>query len=191
MIRNEVAYQNAIRLKIIMNAQKTWFESTPRANEIHHAICTGEGQFIESMRHSFNAYGKLTEKQCIAILKGIDSRKAKLQQWEEERNAKKTQEALQSDFVGSVGEKVTLTLTVQKIIALKGIYGTSLLCICKDTAGNVIIYKGTADFPQEGCTATITATVKVHNLREGVKQTFIQRPRIVKIKAEEEESEIA
>jgi hypothetical protein len=46
----------------------------------------------------------------------------------------------------------------------------------------VVIYKGKSfDFPTKGNTATVTATVKEHGVRDGVKQTVIQRPKLVEV----------
>jgi hypothetical protein len=79
-----------------------------------------------------------------------------------------------------VGQKVTLTLTVVHIVVLDGAYGTNYIHICEDADQNVVIYKGKAiDFPLKGETATVTAVVKEHGVREGVKQTVIQRPKVL------------
>ena len=59
----------------------------------------------------------------------------------------------------------------------------------EDADKNVVIYKGNSDVigwnPEgpvrsKGDTFTITATVKDHGVRNGVKQTIIQRPKAVK-----------
>ena len=72
-----------------------------------------------------------------------------------------------------------MTLTVMHIIVLDGIYGSNYIHICEDDQQNVVIYKGkAADFPLKGETATIVATVKDHGVRDGVKQTIIQRPKL-------------
>ena len=99
-----------------------------------------------------------------------------------EKNATRT-------FVGTEKKKVTVTLTVKKEIVVDRprfhYYdsGTSLLRICEDADGNVIVFSGNADFPAEGETATITATVKMHRYyNQGgieVPQTIIIRPKIV------------
>ena len=59
-------------------------------------------------------------------------------------------------------------------------YGTNYIHICEDEHKNVVIYKGKSyDFPLKGETATMTAVVKEHGVRDGVKQTVIQRPKKV------------
>jgi hypothetical protein len=78
-----------------------------------------------------------------------------------------------------VGQKVTLTITVAHVVVLEGMYGTNYIFICEDADQNVIIYKGKSDcMPGKGHTVTVTATVKEHGVREGVKQTVIQRPKL-------------
>jgi hypothetical protein len=81
--------------------------------------------------------------------------------------------------VGTAGEKITITLKVVHIVELEGSFGTVYINICEDADNNTIIYKGNAKgFPEKGETATITATVKDHGVRNGVKQTVIQRPKV-------------
>jgi hypothetical protein len=85
-IENEAAYVAAIKRNIIQNAQKTWRINTHRAEEIEETIQDGrvfdldestvvyKENFIGSMAKSFDTFGKLTEKQCSAVLSGIDRR---------------------------------------------------------------------------------------------------------------------
>jgi hypothetical protein len=186
-IEHPAAWEAARKAKIIANAQKTWRINTERADEIEDALHLGriigdyghEGYkegFMGSMAQSFDSYGKLSPKQCEAILKGIDARAAKKAEWASQKAALDAKRA----FVGTVGEKITLTITTMYIVVLDGVYGTNYIYICEDADKNVIIYKGTAsNFPLKGETATIKATVKEHGVRDGVKQTVIQRPKII------------
>jgi hypothetical protein len=187
VIENPVAYENAVKRNIIANANKTWYAKTPRASEIDEALNAGrmhnaygnisgyvEG-FIGSMAEAYDKYGKLTEKQSEAILKGIDARAARKAEWADKKAAIDATRA----FVGTVGEKITITLKVVHIVELDGSFGTIYINICEDADNNTIIYKGNAKgFPEKGETATITATVKEHGVRNGVKQTVIQRPKL-------------
>jgi hypothetical protein len=75
---------------------------------------------------------------------------------------------------------MTLTLTTVHVVELDGFYGSTYIYICEDADKNTIIYKGTSNaMPAKGETATVVATVKEHGVREGVKQTVIQRPKAV------------
>jgi hypothetical protein len=181
------AWAAARKRNIIANARKTWLANTPRALEILDATEAGRAYdnngresykegFMGSMAQALDNFGKLTPKQSEAILKGIDARAAKRAEWASEKAALDAKRA----HIGTVGQKVTLTLTTVHIIVLEGMYGSNYIHICEDADQNVIIYKGKSfDFPAKGHTATMTATVKEHGVRDGVKQTVIQRPRAI------------
>ena len=188
-IENMAAWKAARKRNIIANARKTWTANTARANEIVDAIDSGrlydgygnvsygEG-FMGSMARALDNFGKLTPKQSEAVLKGIDSRAAKRAEWASEKAALDAKRA----FVGTVGQKVTMTLTVVHIIVLDGMYGSTYIHICEDADQNVVIYKGNSHaFPCKGETATVTATIKEHGVRDGVKQTVIQRPKVLEV----------
>jgi hypothetical protein len=184
-IENQQAWEAGRKRNILMNARKTWLANTPRALEILDAVEAGrdydnmgrtsykEG-FMGNMAFALDTYGKLTPKQSEAVLKGIDARAARKAEWADKKAALDATR----QHIGTVGEKVTVTLTTMHIVVLDGIYGTNYIFICEDADQNVIIYKGKSDyFPNKGETATITATVKEHGVRDGVKQTIIQRPK--------------
>jgi hypothetical protein len=196
-IENPQAYRKAVHRNIIANAQKTWRANTERAVEIEDALhagvnCNDRGDmigfgddFMGKMAEAFHTWGKLSPKQCEAILKGIDARAARKAEWADKKAALDANR----QHVGTVGEKITLTLTIGHIVVLDGMYGTNYIYIMEDADKNVVIYKGTSDAvgwslegqPRgKGDSLTITATVKEHGVREGVKQTIIQRPKAVK-----------
>jgi hypothetical protein len=187
-IENPVAYYNAVKRNILANGQKTWRENTPRAGEIESALSDGilhndngdfmgyKEDFLGNMANACYTWGKLSPKQSEAILKGIDARAAKKAEWASARAALDSKR----EHVGTVGKKATLTLTVVHVVILEGMYGTNYIHICEDADQNLVIYKGKSfDFPLKGETATMTATIKEHGLRDGVKQTIIQRPKII------------
>ena len=87
-----------------------------------------------------------------------------------------------SAFVGNVGDKITTKVTVERIIALPDYgFGVSYINLLRDEAGNVLVYKGLTDIGQKGETVTIKATVKLHDMRDGVCQTTIQRPKVLEV----------
>lgn len=190
-IQHEAAYENAIKRNILANARKTWLKNTPRAEEIETALVAGRlyehGQmsytdnFIGQMARSLDTYGKLTEKQCAAVIKGIEARAARKAEWADKQAALNANR----QYVGTVGEKITLTLTLKRKVWFDTDYGSSCICICEDADGNVVIYKGTSavftsvgeGHIEAGSVVKVTATVASHGVREGVKQTVIQRPK--------------
>ena len=77
--------------------------------------------------------------------------------------------------MGEVGQRITLkAATVALLSSWDGYYGTTWLYKIVDESGNVFIWKASQPFSaEEG--ATIRATVKDHNERDGVKQTIVIR----------------
>lgn len=182
-IDNPVAYENAIHRSIIANAQKTWRKNTERAEEIEaaleagryldgHAFLRYEDGFMGNMASAFDRFGKLTEKQCAAILKGIDARAAKRAQWAAEREANKTI----SKHIGTIGERREFVLTCLHRVDMDSEFGTMYICIMKDEDGNKVIYKGSKALVGKGDVERIKATIKEHGERDGEKQTIIARP---------------
>lgn len=87
-----------------------------------------------------------------------------------------------SQFVGQVGQSVELTLTCERIIDCS--WGSfprisSWMHLCRDSNGNVVVYKGAGNFLGLGETGKVKATVKAHEVYRDTKQTFIQRPKII------------
>ena len=83
-----------------------------------------------------------------------------------------------SQHFGYIGDKVTLTLTCERELRLESQFGVSWMSICRDAAGNVVIYKGNADFLGLNETGEVKATIKEHAVYNGVAQTMIMRPKV-------------
>ena len=191
VIHNETAYASAVKRNIIANARKTFLSTVDRAEEIVSAVGAGyeeNGKYAEgfmgSMAHALDTYRKLTPAQCAAVLKGIDARAARKAEWADQKAALNATRV----HLGTVGAKLTVTITIAHMVVLEGMYGTSFLYICEDADQNVVIYKGTSPtfcFTADGAvrgkgdSLTVTATVKEHGVRDGVKQTVIQRPKVI------------
>jgi len=180
------AYEAAIKRNILNNATKTFYKTYPDAGDIVTFLNANyKNSFYSNLLGSLNTYGKLTEKQVLAVRKSMATMAERKAQWQAEAVAKNATRT----FVGTEKKKITVTLTVKKAIVVERprfhYYdsGTSLLRICEDAAGNVIVFSGNADFPAEGETATITATVKMHRYYKQndieVPQTVIIRPKTV------------
>lgn len=187
VIEHEAAYNNAIKRNILMNAQKTFERTYPDHADIYAFIGTGrvygdrgvEGYkdgFVGSLAKSFDSFGKLTEGQVNAVRKCIEQRKQRQAEWADQKAALNASR----QHIGTVGDKVTMTLTTVHVIMMDSMYGTNLFHICEDADKNIVIYKGkVSGFPYKGETATVVATIKEHGVRDGVKQTVIQRPKVV------------
>ena len=95
----------------------------------------------------------------------------------------KAERAVKSNYVGTVGVRQEFVLTVVYVHAFEGVYGWSYINICHDADENVVVYKGTQDWGK-GSEVTCMAKIKNHDVREGEKQTIIQRPTKVTINGE-------
>jgi hypothetical protein len=187
-IDNPEAYAKATKARIIANANKTFMRTYEDYAEIENFLAAGreyndygdfkcyKDGFVGSLAAAYDNYGKLSEKQVLAVRKCIEANKARKAEWADKKallDAKK-------EHIGTVGEKITLTLTCVHVISLDSAYGTVFINICEDADKNTIIYKGNAiGFPNKGETATVKATIKEHGVRNGVKQTVIQRPKVI------------
>lgn len=189
-IENEAAYIAAAHARITENARKTFYKENPDAGIIAGFLgrgYLGNGQyadgFLGSLAKAFDTYGKLSPKQCDAVRKMIATSDARRAEWA----SKKAEIDAKREHIGAIGQKMTLTLTLKKRIELQGASfsyydsGITDLLIFEDSSANVIIYKGKSDAlynVREGDTVTLTATIKAHGVRDGVKQTIIQRPKL-------------
>ena len=181
-------YEAARKSYILANANKTFERTYPDFREVLDFISSGrlfdddgrvvgykEG-FVGSLVSAYDTFGKLTEGQVNAVRKCIAQRKERRAEWADKQAALNATR----QHLGAVGQKVTLTLTTVHVVVLDGVFGTSYIFIMEDADSNIVIYKGKSEcVPNKGETATITATVKEHGVREGVKQTIIQRPKAV------------
>lgn len=93
--------------------------------------------------------------------------------------AKRAQNAA-SAFLGAVGDKITLTLTIERVIFLESeFYGRNFITIARAANGSVVTYKGRTDIGNKGETVTVKASVKEHVVYNDINQTVIQRPKVI------------
>lgn len=197
-IENEARYEAAIQRNIQNNARKTrsakWlatpegaranaflfeldeFEPTYREDgrfgDIHPVVKACLGDFWTKMRDSVAEWGSLTDGQTKAVLAMIARGEARVA----ERAKARAEEADKSGWIGTVGERRDFSLVIRMVIEMEGQYGYSYLHVMHDDAGNVVVYKGTKELGERGMRVVVKATVKDHDIRDGVKQTKISRP---------------
>ena len=122
------------------------------------------------------AYGNLSDKQWAfaeRLLTGLPAVHAKRAAILAERAA----DAAQSQWIGTVGERIEFIATVVFVTSYDSSFGPVTVTGLKDDAGNVIIQKGKG-IAEKGERVAIKATVKDQIVREGVKQTIITRPKV-------------
>ena len=133
------------------------------------------GDFLGKMRMAIDEWGGLTDGQHAAVAKSYANAQEKLAG----RDVKRA-EALAADLttnhVGTVGERRDFDLTAERTHSFDGQFGTVYITIFRDADNNVIVYKGSIDF-ERGEHVAGKATIKAHELRDGVPQTIIARPK--------------
>jgi hypothetical protein len=207
-IQDEVAYNNAVNRNIWQNANKTFHRTFERSGEVEGWLINIEfdkfwskNDFALSLAKAYDLYGKLTEGQYNAVCKIIDKQAARQAEWDAKREADKNAKNATLEHVGVVGERMQFELTVVAVIEYdrpKFHYydsGVGHITIMEDAAGNKVVYMNTLGekiddngyMPAEkGDTVLFMAKVKNHGVRDGAKQTVVQRPtKIVVVKGEE------
>lgn len=194
VIQNEAAYAAGAKRNILANARKTFLRTYEDAQAIEDLIAAGRSyddfgspsgykdSFIGAMARAYDSFGKLSPKQVDACRKIIAGRAARKAEWA----AKDAELNATRRWLGEVGQKIVVELTLKKVIEIErqkfSYYdsGVSYLLILEDAERNVVIYKGTAAALNiaEGESVKIQAVIKECGVRDGVKQTVIQRPKL-------------
>jgi len=209
-IHDETAYDNAIKRNIWQNANKTFHRTFERSHDVEHWLINIEydkfwsnNEFALSLYRAWDMYGKLTEGQYNAVCKIIDKQAARQAEWDAKREADKNAKNATLEHVGVVGERMQFELTVVAVIEYDrpqfyyNDSGIGYITIMEDAAGNKVVYMNTLSekrtkdngmtyyMPAEkGDTVLFMAKVKEHGVRDGAKQTIVQRPtKIVVVKA--------
>ncbi|NBQ80344.1 MAG: hypothetical protein EBT99_17380, partial [Betaproteobacteria bacterium] len=117
IIHDERAYYAGARRNIIANAQKTFAKTHEDYEAVLAFIANGrifdggsfvsyEDNFVGSLAKAYDNFGKLSEKQVAAVRNSIAERAKRRAEWADKQaalNATRT-------HIGTVGEKITLTL---------------------------------------------------------------------------------
>ena len=90
----------------------------------------------------------------------------------------KLQQNATSEHFGAVGERVEIKGTMEKVVSIESRFGIKFINIIRCESGNVAVHMGSYICAKDE-PVHIKATVAQHNVRDGVKQTIIQRPKKV------------
>ena len=80
-----------------------------------------------------------------------------------------------SEFVGEIGERIELTLTVTRTIEIENNYGHSMIHIMEDDCGNVYVWTTAAKSWPEGAVKKVRGTIKDHRIYKNTKQNVLTR----------------
>lgn len=83
----------------------------------------------------------------------------------------------QLNYVGTIGEKVTLELTQVSCFTFESQFGTSYINVFKDSDGNKLVWKTGCRVANDGASVTLKGTIKEHNEFREEKQTVLTRCR--------------
>lgn len=110
----------------------------------------------------------------------VDGYKAAMEKREAKRAADAAAQA--SGFVGNVGERLRLSMTLVSRRLFSSQFGAKALCKFRDEAGNTLIWWGTGEAAFQmklDSFYVVNATIKAHNTYEGAKQTELTRVAVV------------
>jgi hypothetical protein len=166
-------YYPAIENYKMANARKTkmqkWVSEVEDRQQLIEKMYASSNNFIGTMLTNFNNYGSLTSGQENAVRNIFNK--------EEDRKAAFKSADANSKFVGTVKVRQDFTLTMNFHTSFESDFGIQHVYIFKDGEGNVVVYKGSMHLDcVKGEVVKGKATVKSHNVREGINQTLISRP---------------
>ena len=95
-----------------------------------------------------------------------------------EDQAARTVVAQSNEYVGAVGDKLVVEVTVLKCNAFETDYGTTFLFVLADAAGNNLVWFASNNVLDVGETITLKGTIKAQNERNGRKQTVLTRCKV-------------
>lgn len=84
-----------------------------------------------------------------------------------------------SQFVGEVGDKIMITITVKKKTSFSGPYGPTNLFIMEDLEDNIYTWFTTTNPIQEGKSYILKGSVKDHKIYKNEKQTVLSRCKVL------------
>ena len=154
--------------------------TTEQCRDVPHPAVRGMfagdfGATLLKMRDALNEWGSLTERQTAMVANALARTEKRIAERTAARAVELATDRATSQHVGSVGERREFALKVERVFSFEGTYGVTFINVCRDAAGNVVVYKGSNGW-ERGEELRVKATVKAHEQRDGVAQTLIQRP---------------
>lgn len=89
----------------------------------------------------------------------------------------KRQQNVSSVHIGVIGDRIEINGTIERVISMETHFGIKHINIIRCN-GNVVVYRGNY-LGTKGDSIRMMATVAEHGEREDVKQTIVQRPKII------------
>jgi hypothetical protein len=119
-----------------------------------------------------NALKSDINKVCSAVNYVLTSKE------KEAERLLKAQESASLKYVGKVGDRMTLDLTIVKNYAGESEWGVYYITTLETKEKDQLVYKGSKDLGDVGDSLTMVFTVKAHSDFRGAKQTTLSRPKV-------------
>lgn len=150
--------KNMKNAKVAADAHRAWMDANPLFTTITNAVLADEYAFSPLLRElalKLNSGNPLTPAQ-LDLMETMYTRESERKSSQAAANADKT-------WIGTVGEKVTVTGTVTYTKAFDGDYGVSTLVRIATAEGNYVSWyaKGVSELEKDA-TVTIAGKVKTH-----------------------------
>ena len=92
------------------------------------------------------------------------------------KKALETFESTKSQYLGEIGERLTVKVILKKVYIFEGVFGTTGIFTFEDEEENTIVWKTSADKAfEEDTIYVLTGKVKEHSEYRGDKQTVLTR----------------
>ncbi len=158
-------------------------ESLKLSQEAIEWVTEIEGEEIAEYLHNIRTIGRrmVYERRDMGLAASIVAayqRHLASLRWKE-LQAKRAEIA---QHVGNVGDKLRVKVTVEKVVQLDSMYGTSHLHIMSNDDGNVFIWFSSAGAYETGKEIILQGTIKKHDERNGIKQNVLTRCTEVELK---------
>jgi hypothetical protein len=168
----------------------TFNEETCRT--VRHAAAP-KGEFYAKMTDSLHEWGGLSDGQTEAVRKGLQQALDRAAGRDAATNAQREAD-LRSVHVGEVGKRSEFTVKVSFRTDYTTQYGVTYITGLRDADDNILIIKGSmvcykdaagyVSPVQKGMNLRLTAFVKAHGEREGIKQTILNRVKVKEVMGE-------
>lgn len=152
--------------------------------------CGGTGKILGKWKEYTPEYEAKLEAKRRAKYERLKEEQAK---YEAERDAEEAARRAISQYVGTIGEKIVITVKFERVASFEipaygggwGRMETMRIYTFADENGNKFVWKTTSwlkpaneEEPEEGSTLTIKGTIKAFGEYKGEKQTELQRVKV-------------
>lgn len=115
----------------------------------------------------------------LSVMMKIANSRGYFSKWDKEDKAIADQ-AKNMKHVGEHGERLEMFLKCERVTAFEGQYGLTFMNICKNRAGDELVYRGGKKW-NVGDYYRVKATIAKHTEYKGKPQTFVSRPHIIAV----------